>query len=304
MGISMYKRKSYKNRRRVEKYINGFLCLILVFGILPVFLTTFFGRLRLEELLFSDTEMDEKQIEVLKPEVLAKQISIHMPKEVIKAQSVIARTQIMAAEKNGETQPAAFSTERLQELWGDEFEAYYEQLKELIAETKGETLQYNGNYIYAAYHQVSAGNTRDMKEYYENSTMPYLCCTNCHEDTQAEGYLNVYFWENADFIELCAEVFPEAAGAWDIQITKRDSAGYVLEVQIGQTIYEGEAFRKKLNLPSACFEITFFEDSVRIVTMGQGHGFGLSQNMAKKLADEGKTYREILEYFYKGVEIK
>ena len=72
---------------------------------------------------------------------------------------------------------------------------------------------------------------------------------------------------------------------------------------MGQTLYEGEEFRKKMQLPSACFEITLIDGDVRIVTLGQGHGFGLSQNMAGVLAEEGKNYREILQYFYKGVSI-
>ena len=72
---------------------------------------------------------------------------------------------------------------------------------------------------------------------------------------------------------------------------------------MGQTICDGESFRKKLGLPSACFEIKLIDEDVRIVTMGQGHGFGLSQHMAGRLAESGKNYQEILQYFYKGVSI-
>ena len=199
----------------------------------------------------------------------------------------------------------SFTVAELQELWGDQFEQYYQTLQEIIAETSGETLQYNNEYIYAAYHQSSAGNTRSMMEYYEKSGMPYLTSVACHEDTTSEGYLNVFFWTKDDFLALCEHTFPEEsiADGGDIQILKRDSAGYVLEVQVGQTVWEGEKFRKKLNLPSACFEITLIDEDVRIVTMGWGHGFGLSQHMAGQLAEEGKNYQEILQYFYKGVTI-
>ena len=37
---------------------------------------------------------------------------------------------------------------------------------------------------------------------------------------------------------------------------------------------------------------------------GYGHGVGLSQNMANEMAKSGMSYRQILEYFYDGVEIK
>ena len=36
---------------------------------------------------------------------------------------------------------------------------------------------------------------------------------------------------------------------------------------------------------------------------GYGHGVGMSQNGAKGMADSGKTYMEILNYFYNEVEL-
>lgn len=300
----MYKRNGYRRKRNIENGLNLVLSLVLVLGVIPVFITTFMGRLRVDDLMLKSPGKSVVA-EVLVPEILAKQIGIHMPDEVIKAQSVIARTQYMAALEKGENAPDAFTIAELQELWGEQFDAYYEQLQTAIAETAGETLQHNNEYIYAAYHQSSAGNTRSMKEYYEKSSMPYLSSVACHEDTTAEGYLNVFYWQAKEFAGLMGTVFPEEniTTGRDIQVLKRDEAGYVLEVQVGQTIYEGEAFRKKMKLPSACFEITLIEEDVRIVTMGQGHGFGLSQHMAGKLAEKGMGYQEILKYFYKGVTI-
>lgn len=299
------KKKVHERKRSIEESINTFLCILLIFVVIPIFITTFLGRLEVEDLLSGSPSKNISEVETKLPEIVAKQISMQMPDEVIKAQSVIARTQLLAAEKTNEATPVAFTTEELQTLWGDQFDSYYQKLQGLIAETAGETLKYNNDYIYAAYHQASAGNTRSMAEYYEKSGMPYLVSVDCHEDTTSEGYLNVYFWTKQEFLTLCENVFPEAAitSGEDIQILKRDTAGYVLEVQVGQTIYEGENFRKKLNFPSACFEITLIEEDVRIVTMGQGHGFGLSQYMAGQLAEEGKSYQEILEYFYKGVTL-
>jgi len=295
----------FRQKHSIEEKINSFLCMILMVVILPVFITTFCGRLEIEDLLLRESKTEFSEIESKIPLIVAKQINMQMPEEVIKAQSVIARTQLMAAEEKGDAMPASFSVADLQELWGGEFDAYYQKLQRLIEETKGEVLMHNGDYIYAAFHQASAGNTRTISEYYEKSRMPYLTGVSCHEDTTSEGYLNVFFWTKEEFLTLCKEVFSKEAisSGEDIKVIKRDSAGYVLEVQVGQTVYEGEQFRKKINLPSACFEITLIDEDVRIVTMGQGHGFGLSQHMASVLAEEGKNYQEILQYFYKGVAL-
>ena len=37
---------------------------------------------------------------------------------------------------------------------------------------------------------------------------------------------------------------------------------------------------------------------------GWGHGLGMSQYGARELAEEGKTYDEILRYYYTGVEVE
>jgi len=301
----MYRKRLYRRRYALGRKLNFLLSIILIFIVMPVFITTFLGRLEVEDLLFRRPGTVAAREEIVTPEILSRQINIHMPKEAIKAQSVIARTQLLLAEKEGTQPPAGFTVLELQELWGEQFEEYYQMLQKIIEETAGETLRYQDEYIYAAYHQSSAGNTRSMKEYYEKSQMPYLTGAASHEDTTAEGYLNVFFWTKEEFAALCKNAFSEekvTSGA-DISILKRDSADYVLEVQVGQTICDGETFRKKLNLPSACLEITLIEEDVRIVTMGQGHGFGLSQHMAGHLAEAGKNYHEILQYFYKGVSI-
>lgn len=295
-----------KRKKSLEEKINVILILLIFLCVLPIFITTFMGRLRIEDLILKKPGEKNAQIEAVLPLLVAKQISIQMPDECIKAQSVIARTNLMAAKEMGKEAPQGFKTEELAALWGEEYTVCYEKLKSLIAETEGETLQYRNNYIYAAFHQVSAGNTRDMSEYSKRSGMPYLCSSACHEDAETEGYLNVFFWTKEEFLTRIRELFgaEELTDCAEIKVTARDSAGYVLEVQAGQTVCEGEIFRKKLNLPSACFEITILDGDVRIVTLGQGHGFGLSQNMAKILAEKGSTYQEILAYFYKGAVIR
>ena len=95
--------------------------------------------------------------------IVAKEISADAPEECIKAQCVIARTNLKAAEETGTELPGRMTMGELQELWGDYFSEAEGKIKEAIQETDGETLQYRNHYIYAAYHAVSAGNTRNMR---------------------------------------------------------------------------------------------------------------------------------------------
>ena len=58
-------------------------------------------------------------------------------------------------------------------------------------------------------------------------------------------------------------------------------------------------------LKSANFNVTELEPGkIGIVTKGHGHGFGLSQYTAQKMAEKGEDYRKILQYFFPGTELE
>jgi stage II sporulation protein D len=89
----------------------------------------------------------------------------------------------------------------------------------------------------------------------------------------------------------------------DVVITSRDSAGYVLQIDLGDLTVSGEEFAKVLGLPSNHFYIENYEGNIRIVCNGAGHGVGLSQYGANAMAENGSTYSEILAYYYTGIDL-
>ena len=57
-------------------------------------------------------------------------------------------------------------------------------------------------------------------------------------------------------------------------------------------------------LPSACFIVVPEKEGETVVSFTfYGGGVGMSQNGAKHLAEQGKSYEEILRYFYQNIEI-
>lgn len=251
----------------------------------------------------SKDEDEETEMKVL--QIVAQEIGIDKSAETIKAQCVIARTNLYDAMQAGTKEPESMPPDQQQELWGENFDKNYQKLKSCVEATAGETLLYNRTYIYAAYHAISSGRTRSMSELYEDADMPYLVTAECRADTTAEGYLSVFYYEKEEFLEKCRAAYPDAGltELTQIEIVSRDAAEYVTKIKVAGETYDGEQFRHALELPSACFTITEIDDHVRIVARGMGHGFGLSQNTAEKLAKEGYGYREILAYFYKGAVI-
>ena len=90
----------------------------------------------------------------------------------------------------------------------------------------------------------------------------------------------------------------------DAEIAALDTAGYVINVRVGQENVSGEEFRNTYNLASSCFTLQRYNGKMRITTRGIGHGLGMSQNTANKMSKKGKTYEEILQFFFAGTEIK
>lgn len=285
------------------------LSVLTVVILLPLLVTIVMQNMQLNRLMAGMGQAGDSGGEEVPEETLigivAKEMDAGFDEEALRAQSVIARTNYLDAKKKGTTEPEAMSLEEMQEIFGENFNKIYEKLESCVSGTDDEVLVWQGDYIYAAYHAVSSGVTRDMGELYGDVHMPYLSCQECHDDTTAEGYLAVCYWKKEEFLQKVNEAFPEAKAedTSQIQVTERDGAEYVLKVQVGATGCGGEEFRSALGLNSSCFTITDTGENIRIVTKGIGHGFGLSQHMAEVLAEQGKDYREILAYFFPETEL-
>jgi len=111
------------------------------------------------------------------------------------------------------------------------------------------------------------------------------------EDMYADGYY------------MTMEITGETLGG-DFAIVSRDPWGYVLTVKVKGEELSGEEFRRKYGLPSACFEYDKKEDVCVFYVRGKGHGFGLSIYGADALAGKGRSFAEILQYYYPGIEIR
>lgn len=96
----------------------------------------------------------------------------------------------------------------------------------------------------------------------------------------------------------------QSVTAETIQVVSRTDGGAVAEMKMGNLELTGRQVRSLFGLASADFEVNIGNGEVTFVTSGSGHRVGLSQYGANGMAKQGKTYREILEHYYSGVEVK
>ncbi len=305
----------------MKEKIKTFLCVLVLVCALPYIITKCFDRSGKE----SGTEGDmirlpgteaaagetkgAANLEEYLIGVVAKQMPMSYEPEALKAQAVIARTNLLAAKEKGEELPEGVLRDELLKLWGKEdFGSNYQKLVSAVKDTEGVVLTCQGSYIYAAFHAVSAGRTRSAAEALSNDKLPWLDCVDSDSDIASQDYLKVIFLEKSDFVKRLTKAFPklslDAEKPLDsIAASARDGAGYVTELKNGEETVNGEEFRNALGLNSACFYMKEVEGKIRIVTKGLGHGLGLSQYGANEMAKKGMKYSEILSYYFKNIEI-
>ena len=88
-----------------------------------------------------------------------------------------------------------------------------------------------------------------------------------------------------------------------MQDAVRNGSDRVESVTIGGVAVEGTEVRSIFSLRSASFTVECTAQEVTFRVTGYGHGVGMSQYGANALAAEGKTWQEILHWYYTGVEL-
>ncbi|MEE1314557.1 MAG: SpoIID/LytB domain-containing protein [Faecalimonas sp.] len=215
--------------------------------------------------------------------ILASEVSPEYSEEMRKVQAVLVRTTVYSeldTLSKEEVEEALRKQTKLDREWKQSLETAWQ-------ETEGQVVMHGETLALVPFHQLSNGKTRSGAEVLGEDSYPYLQVIECPKDIGAEEQMQTKVLE--------------VAGA---SVTKKDSAGYVLEVKVGEETCSGESFRDTYELASSCFELQEFDGKTRVVTRGVGHGLGLSQFTANEMAKEGKTYQEILQFFFPGTELK
>lgn len=276
-------------------------CYLLIIVLLPYIITVFLNgpvvttSANVDE-SYIKVEHEEKETEMSIEEYcigrLAKEIPVSYDKEALKAQAVLVRTtvygQIRESGSSTVLPDEFWTTEDMRKQWGaGKYNSNYDKLKDAWKETEGQVLMYGDNPANVPYCRLTNGSTRDGAEVLGTPDYPYLKIKECPLDIESKEQMQTVIME-----ELDAEV------------TASDTAGYVLSVRVGEETVSGEEFRKTYSLASSCFTLQNYDGKMRITTRGVGHGLGLSQYTAKRMAEDGSTYEEILAYFFEGTKLK
>lgn len=234
--------------------------------------------------------------------VVAGEMPASFHEEALKAQAVSARTYALYKMNNSKanydvvtdvTNQVYISVRKMKEMWGSNYEYYYNKIKKAVKDTEYLVMTYNGEIICSMYFSTSNGYTEDAKQVF-GTNQEYLKSVSSPEE---ESIKTVSIEKN----EFCQKL---GISCNDIKISniKKNTSGRVDSLDINNKSFKGTELRTKLGLRSTDIEIEV-SDKVNITTKGYGHGVGMSQYGANKLASQGKTYEEILKYYYQNIDI-
>lgn len=238
--------------------------------------------------------------------VVAGEMPASFSLEALKAQAVASRT--FALYKMESNKDYVLSTtindqvyltqDDMKNKWGNDYEYYYNRVKEAVLDTEGEVLTYNGKLASTYYFAISNGYTDDALTVFQEDR-DYLVSVESPWDKDYQSYTSLYTMNKSDF---CSKL---EITCGDIQVSQVNRADnhYVREVTINGKTFTGIQVFQKLNLKSTDFTITPKGDTVEIQTLGFGHGVGMSQYGAQGMANDGYLYQDILKHYYQNTEI-
>ena len=271
--------------------------------------------------VWDGTEVQEMTVAAYLPGVVRGEMPATFAIEALKAQAVTARTylyyKVTTGSKPGHPDAAVCmspdccaaytAADKAAAKWGDKAEEYEAKIQQAVQETDGQVMLYDGQPILAAFHSSSDGVTANSGDVWVKD-LPYLVSVESPENGDSvPNYYSVKTLSAEDFQKTFAAAHSEAAFGDDpaewVKDAVRNGSGRVESVTVGGVTVEGTEVRSIFSLRSASFTAECSKDEVTFRVTGYGHGVGMSQYGANALAQEGKTWQEILHWYYTDVTI-
>ena len=228
--------------------------------------------------------------------------------EGVKAQAVLARTYALRAAGKHDAYDLVDDT-RAQLYEGAENET--EVTRAAAEATRGQVLSYRGELVEALYFSSSGGHTASNEEIWNTRPVPYLRGRPDPYDSAAPDHR----WStSASASELLRALGRRFGGSVSgFEITRRAPSGRVLSVRLrgsrSQTVTASQ-FRSVVTsaFGSRTLRSTHFSAERRgnryvFNGRGFGHGVGMSQFGARGQARQGRSYRDILSFYFTNTSI-
>lgn len=236
-----------------------------------------------------------------------------MPAQALQAMAVLARTWALENRDRHQRGGFDFCSSTHCEVW-----PLHPPSKRAIAaveKTRGEVLAYHGHLAEVFYSADCGGKTAPGSSFSEGGK-PYL---RTHADPWC-AWSPPTNWTTtiakSKLTPLLVKVGWLAARQqpWRLEVMRRDASGRVSSLVLSgtaQRVIRGRDFRFLVDrglgwnrIKSTLFDLTDAGGELRITGHGLGHGAGLCEAGAEGMARAGRTYRQILAFYFPGTTLQ
>ncbi len=286
------------------------ILIVLIIILIPFTLIKVKKEEKTDNIIYINLSIDSVVKKIELEEYVLGVVAAEMPalfhNEALKSQSIASRTYaynkiyydpeyIFKSNKNDQSY---ITKKEMKQKWENNFEEYYNRIKNCVNLTKNLIISYNDKPISAYYFSMTNGYTENSTTVF-NETKPYLKSVDSLWDKDNKNYEVTTEIEKQEFcnkLNISCNVIT-------IENIIRNDTNHIEKININKKSFTGIEIRKLLSLRSTDFEIAI-KDSIEITTKGYGHGVGMSQYGANYLANQNKGYEDILKYYYQDTFIK
>lgn len=255
-------------------------------------------------------EITEIELEEYLKGVLAGEIYNSWPIEALKAQAILARTFTLNYLQNNKSKySGADISNDINEAQAYDASKINENIEKAVAETRGKVVVQDGKLIETWFHSNSGGVTTNAK-----TGLNYLGEESFTKSTQSpetaensENFEWVVKFSKSEILSALRAMGVSVQSISNFEVGEKDESGRAITLKMGGAEFSANTFRSKVGgtkmKSTLITDIVVSSSSVSISGKGYGHGVGMSQWGAKVLAEEGKTAKEIIEFYFDNIEV-
>lgn len=240
--------------------------------------------------------------------VVPKEMPCNWAKEALMAQAVAARTYALYIKGKSGNKPYDVEATTASQVYGS-YDVETPESNLAVDATRGQVITYDERLIVAYFHSNSGGHTEDSKNVW-TADIPYLkgVPDRFSKNIPKSGW--EYFLSYDSVKDRLNRYGLNIGEIKKISPAGKSRSGRTLKVMVvsdkGTSELTSNNFRIKVgatSLKSALFQIKADAHGTLFTGNGYGHGVGMSQWGANRMAQAGYSYQDILKHYYKGIKI-
>jgi stage II sporulation protein D len=238
--------------------------------------------------------------------VLRAEASERWPLEMLRAQAIASRTYAAYHRQLNASKPFhVLASTAHQQFFGRVPPG--SPIHEAVRSTAGQVMRIDGELFAAFYHTESGGVTEDPRAVFASRNLPPFHPVRCAYVTDSPHYhwqLEVPLAELADLLRRAGAPVGDVTSV-DVAERTETLRALTVVVQGSDDVarMRGNDFRRAVGydrLKSTLFAVTMAGDRVQFTGRGYGHGVGMCQWCARRMAEHGQSADDILALFYAG----